>query len=93
MAGVVDVDPERCPNGHPLGPGTVTKGWLPCLCVEGHAGHQHLVLLDVPRDHVGAATRPVERRTARTPGRVGGRPRRTASDGAVVLAEGVADAA
>ncbi len=49
MAGVVEVDPERCPNGHPLGPNRVVKGWLPCLCVEG-TGHRTLFCLDVPRD-------------------------------------------
>jgi hypothetical protein len=37
---IVEVDPEQCPNGHPLGPGTVTRGWLPCLCVEGATGHR-----------------------------------------------------
>ena len=32
---VVEVDPERFPSGHELGPNKVTKGWLPCRCVEG----------------------------------------------------------
>jgi len=40
MAVVVEVDPERCPNGHVAGPGTVGRGWLPCLCAEGAAGHR-----------------------------------------------------
>jgi hypothetical protein len=39
-----------------LGPNTVTRGWLPCLRVEGAP---HLVLPDLRRDHVQAATRPV----------------------------------
>ena len=37
---VVEVAPERCPNGHPLGPGTVVVGWHTCQCVEGHSGHR-----------------------------------------------------
>jgi hypothetical protein len=37
---VVEVAPEHCPNGHPLGPGTVVVGWHPCQCVEGHSGHR-----------------------------------------------------
>jgi hypothetical protein len=37
---VVEVAPEHCPNGHPLGPGTVVVGWPPCQCVEGHSGHR-----------------------------------------------------
>jgi hypothetical protein len=37
---VVEVAPERCPNGPPFGPGTVVVGWHPCLCVEGHSGHR-----------------------------------------------------
>ena len=38
MAGVVEVDPERCPKGHELGPNRVINGWLPCLRVEGRTG-------------------------------------------------------
>jgi hypothetical protein len=37
---VVEVAPEHCPNGHPLGPGTVVVGWHPCRCAEGHSGHR-----------------------------------------------------
>jgi hypothetical protein len=36
---VVEVDPERCPNGHLLA-GNMQRGWLPCLCVEGATGHR-----------------------------------------------------
>jgi hypothetical protein len=36
---VVEVAPEHCPNGHPLGPGTVVMGWHPCDCVE-RGGHR-----------------------------------------------------
>jgi hypothetical protein len=31
-AELVEITPERCPNGHPLGPGRVLIGWLPCQC-------------------------------------------------------------
>lgn len=40
MAGVVELDPTHCPYGHLLGPNKVTRGWLPCRCVEGHTGHR-----------------------------------------------------
>jgi hypothetical protein len=39
---VVEVHPEWCPNGHRLVAGNVTKGWLPCLCVDGRTGHRTL---------------------------------------------------
>jgi hypothetical protein len=38
-----------------LGPNMVTKGWLPCLCVEGHSGHRTCVLPDVRGDNVRTA--------------------------------------
>ena len=34
------VDPPNCPNGHQLGPNTMTPGSLPCECTEGHTGHR-----------------------------------------------------
>jgi hypothetical protein len=37
---VVEVAPERCPNGHEFGPNRVVVGWLPCQCTEGRAGHR-----------------------------------------------------
>jgi hypothetical protein len=38
---VVEVNLERCLNGHPLtAPGSMQRGWPPCLCVEGHTGHR-----------------------------------------------------
>jgi hypothetical protein len=37
---VVEVAPERCPNGHPFGPNRVVVGWHPCDCTEGRAGHR-----------------------------------------------------
>jgi hypothetical protein len=40
MAGVVELDPTHCPYGYLLGPNKVTRGWLPCRCVEGHTGHR-----------------------------------------------------
>ena len=41
--GYVELSPDRCPNGHPLGPRQVTVGWIPCRCAEhlsGTAGHR-----------------------------------------------------
>jgi hypothetical protein len=37
---VVEVAPQRCPNGHSFGPNRVVVGWHPCQCVEGRAGHR-----------------------------------------------------
>jgi hypothetical protein len=33
--GVVELDPTCCHHGHPLHPGTCTRGWQPCGC-GGH---------------------------------------------------------
>jgi hypothetical protein len=33
--GVVELDPTCCYHGHPLNPGTCTRGWQPCGC-GGH---------------------------------------------------------
>jgi hypothetical protein len=34
------VAPERCSNGHPLGPNKVTVGYTPCDCgKDGTGGH------------------------------------------------------
>lgn len=39
-------EPARCPARHVLGPGRVSKGWVPCLCAEAQAlrpmGHQYI---------------------------------------------------
>jgi hypothetical protein len=38
---VVEVDqPERCPNGHRLGPRAVIVGYLPCICSWPERGHR-----------------------------------------------------
>jgi len=59
MAVVVERDPSHCPNGHPLGPNQVTKGWLPCQCVEGATGHRTwywrtcgVTMYEPPHEHV-----------------------------------------
>lgn len=31
--------PATCPYGHPLGPGRVLVGWLPCICPPAQANH------------------------------------------------------
>lgn len=36
---VIEVPPEHCPNGHPLGPRQCLVGWLPCTCGGGN-GHR-----------------------------------------------------
>lgn len=37
---VVEVAPERCGNGHPLGPNQVIAGYTPCDCGKGRTrGH------------------------------------------------------
>lgn len=39
-----DRTPATCPYGHPLGPGKVLVGWLPCGCewttIGGHRTYQ-----------------------------------------------------
>ncbi len=44
--------PDRCPHGHPLGPGAVLAGHHPCLCptadpvIKGHTTVQYTACLD-----------------------------------------------
>jgi hypothetical protein len=33
--------PERCRNGHELGPGRVLLGWFPCGTCPGTRGHNY----------------------------------------------------
>lgn len=44
---MVELTPEQCPNGHPLGPGKVLIGWQPCSCASkdkgGPGGHRTIV--------------------------------------------------
>jgi len=35
-----ELAPDRCPNGHSLGPNRATVGWQPCGCVPGSLGHR-----------------------------------------------------
>ena len=56
---VIEVAPERCPNGHQLGPNKVIVGWQPCQCVEGRAGHR-TYMPHLPGDHVRAAAHAID---------------------------------
>ena len=39
--------PERCDNGHPLGPGKINQSWVQCSCAGAEFGGHHVQLCRV----------------------------------------------
>mgnify|MGYP001270247116 CR=1 FL=1 len=58
--------PERCGNGHELGPGKVSLSWVSCRCAEAALGGHHLTYCRVdgcgwhmwPPEHIGPEPSP-----------------------------------